>query len=332
MPDRCTYDYAIVRVVPRVERGEFVNVGAIVSSDAEGYLAARFALDEARLLALDPGVDLELVRTALAAIARGLRRRRRRRRDRPPDAARALPLAGRAAQHDHPDLGGAHRPLRRPRRRARSTDRADGEDRPGRDRHERAATAAAACPDLPFRPIAELVREHARSAPSRPALVDADEHARLRRPRRDHGPRRRVAATRRRRAGRGDRDLRPQLDPLCGALPRRAARRRRRRAARGVGDAGELSLDARRRPGAPALRRRQRERRARRDDADLPQLVALDGQAPGTRLRRLARRRRAARRARSRSGRRWRSTSSIRRAPPERPRASSSRTACAGRT
>jgi hypothetical protein len=64
-----TYDYAVVRVVPRVERGEFVNVGAIVSSDAEGYLAARFAVDEARLLALDPGVDLELVRTALAAMS-----------------------------------------------------------------------------------------------------------------------------------------------------------------------------------------------------------------------------------------------------------------------
>ena len=69
MPDRCTYDYAIVRVVPRVERGEFVNVGAIVSSDAEGYLAARFAVDEDRLRALDPGVDLELVRTALAAMS-----------------------------------------------------------------------------------------------------------------------------------------------------------------------------------------------------------------------------------------------------------------------
>jgi len=69
VPDRCTYDYAIVRVVPRVERGEFVNVGAIVSSDAEGYLAARFAVDEARLLALDPGLDLELVRSALAAMS-----------------------------------------------------------------------------------------------------------------------------------------------------------------------------------------------------------------------------------------------------------------------
>lgn len=69
MSDRCTYDYAIVRVVPRVERGEFVNVGAIVSSDSEGYLAARFAVDEARLRALDPGIDLALVRTALAAMS-----------------------------------------------------------------------------------------------------------------------------------------------------------------------------------------------------------------------------------------------------------------------
>ena len=69
MPDPCTYDYAIVRVVPRVERGEFVNVGAIVSSDAAGYLAARFAVDEARLLSLDPTLDLKTVQTALDAIA-----------------------------------------------------------------------------------------------------------------------------------------------------------------------------------------------------------------------------------------------------------------------
>ena len=68
MPDPCTYDYAIVRVVPRVERGEFVNVGAIVSSDTVGYLAARFAVDEAKLRALDPAIDLRAVRAALAAI------------------------------------------------------------------------------------------------------------------------------------------------------------------------------------------------------------------------------------------------------------------------
>ncbi len=68
MPDPCTYDYAIVRVVPRVERGEFVNVGAIVSSDAVGYLAARFAVDETKLRALDPAIDLPAVHAALAAI------------------------------------------------------------------------------------------------------------------------------------------------------------------------------------------------------------------------------------------------------------------------
>jgi DUF3037 family protein len=68
VPDPCTYDYAIVRVVPRVERGEFVNVGAIVSSDARGYLAAGFAVDEAKLRALDPAVDMAAVHAALAAI------------------------------------------------------------------------------------------------------------------------------------------------------------------------------------------------------------------------------------------------------------------------
>ena len=69
MPEHCTYDYALVRVVPRVERGEFVNVGAVVSSDALGYLKAGFALDEARLLTLDPYLDLAPIRAALGAMA-----------------------------------------------------------------------------------------------------------------------------------------------------------------------------------------------------------------------------------------------------------------------
>jgi Protein of unknown function (DUF3037) len=67
MPD-LTYDYAIVRVVPRVERGEFVNAGVIVSCAAQGWLQAAIELDEARLLALDPGADLAGIRSALAAI------------------------------------------------------------------------------------------------------------------------------------------------------------------------------------------------------------------------------------------------------------------------
>ena len=68
MPTMHTYDYAVVRVVPRVERGEFVNVGVIVSCDATDSLAARIELDPARVLALDPGADIDAIRAALAAI------------------------------------------------------------------------------------------------------------------------------------------------------------------------------------------------------------------------------------------------------------------------
>jgi hypothetical protein len=63
-----TYDYAIVRVVPRVERGEFVNAGIILSCDVERILQASIELDESALLAIDANVDLDLVRSALAAI------------------------------------------------------------------------------------------------------------------------------------------------------------------------------------------------------------------------------------------------------------------------
>lgn len=62
------YDYAIVRVVPRVEREEFINAGVIVSCQRSGFLKAAMALDEARLLALDAQVDLEIVHRHLGAI------------------------------------------------------------------------------------------------------------------------------------------------------------------------------------------------------------------------------------------------------------------------
>ena len=63
-----TYDYAIVRVVPRVERGEQINAGIILSCPDVNFLEARIELDEARLLALDPKVDLDLMRANLATI------------------------------------------------------------------------------------------------------------------------------------------------------------------------------------------------------------------------------------------------------------------------
>lgn len=63
-----TYDYAVVRVVPRVERGEFVNAGIILSCDVERILLAGIELDENALLAIDRDVDLELVRSVLLSI------------------------------------------------------------------------------------------------------------------------------------------------------------------------------------------------------------------------------------------------------------------------
>ena len=57
-----------MRVVPRVERGEFVNAGVIVSCAELGLLQAAIELDAARLLALDPAADLAGIRAALASI------------------------------------------------------------------------------------------------------------------------------------------------------------------------------------------------------------------------------------------------------------------------
>jgi hypothetical protein len=59
---RCSYDYAIVRVVPRVEREEFINIGVILSCPAQDFLEARIELDETRLKAFDATLDMEAVR------------------------------------------------------------------------------------------------------------------------------------------------------------------------------------------------------------------------------------------------------------------------------
>jgi hypothetical protein len=66
--DHCTYDYAIIRVVPKVEREEFLNVGVIVSCPARGFLQARIELNEQRLMALDSTLDVESIRAHLATI------------------------------------------------------------------------------------------------------------------------------------------------------------------------------------------------------------------------------------------------------------------------
>ena len=68
MRDHYPYDYAVFRVVPRVEREEFVNVGVIVSCPAIDFLEARVELDEERLRALDSALDVESIRAHLATI------------------------------------------------------------------------------------------------------------------------------------------------------------------------------------------------------------------------------------------------------------------------
>jgi hypothetical protein len=68
MPTEFTYDYAIVRVVPRVERGERINVGVILSCVDEAFLDCRIDLDPARLRLLDRELDIEAVRASLAII------------------------------------------------------------------------------------------------------------------------------------------------------------------------------------------------------------------------------------------------------------------------
>lgn len=70
MPALCSYDYAVVRVVPRVEREEFINAGVILSCQERDYLAAAMELDQARLTALDPQADLAVIHRHLAGIER----------------------------------------------------------------------------------------------------------------------------------------------------------------------------------------------------------------------------------------------------------------------
>jgi hypothetical protein len=70
VPARSSFDYAIIRVVPRVEREEFVNAGVILYCLSRDFLGARIELDEARLLALDPTVDLRHIRRHLETLPR----------------------------------------------------------------------------------------------------------------------------------------------------------------------------------------------------------------------------------------------------------------------
>jgi hypothetical protein len=68
VPADVTYDYSIVRVVPRVDRGEQVNVGIILSVADSEFLEARIELDEGLIRTIDPAVDVAAVRAQLDLI------------------------------------------------------------------------------------------------------------------------------------------------------------------------------------------------------------------------------------------------------------------------
>jgi hypothetical protein len=68
MHKRYPFDYAIVRVVPRVDRGEFINAGVILFSSTAAFLDARVGCDRKRLKALAPDIDVALVDSYLDAI------------------------------------------------------------------------------------------------------------------------------------------------------------------------------------------------------------------------------------------------------------------------
>lgn len=61
------YEYAIIRVVPRVEREEFINVGVILCDWKSGFLGSKVQLNEDKLLALDPNADLGMIKINLAS-------------------------------------------------------------------------------------------------------------------------------------------------------------------------------------------------------------------------------------------------------------------------
>jgi hypothetical protein len=66
--DLAGYQYVVLRCVPRVDREEFVNVGVVLYCQTHEFLQARGHVDDARLAALDPTLDLDAVRTSLNAI------------------------------------------------------------------------------------------------------------------------------------------------------------------------------------------------------------------------------------------------------------------------
>lgn len=68
MPARHPFEYALLQIVPRVDRGERINAGVMLWCSATAFLDARCELDVAKLRAIDPGADADAIRGHLAAM------------------------------------------------------------------------------------------------------------------------------------------------------------------------------------------------------------------------------------------------------------------------
>ncbi len=70
MQEKFLFEYAVIRVMPRVEREEFINVGIILFCAKQKFLKSIFALDEVRMLAFSPKIDLAELKANLSAFER----------------------------------------------------------------------------------------------------------------------------------------------------------------------------------------------------------------------------------------------------------------------
>ncbi|QHS55824.1 DUF3037 domain-containing protein [Mucilaginibacter sp. 14171R-50] len=70
MQDRHLFEYAVIRVVPRVEREEFINVGVVLFCKKQQFLKMRYSIDKDRLLALSKDLDIEALEENLLSFQR----------------------------------------------------------------------------------------------------------------------------------------------------------------------------------------------------------------------------------------------------------------------
>ena len=67
MQNKETYEYAVIRLVPKVEREEFINIGVILFSKRKKYLGIKYHIDEQKIKAFSPSTDIEMIKKYLHA-------------------------------------------------------------------------------------------------------------------------------------------------------------------------------------------------------------------------------------------------------------------------